>query len=51
MDGFIAYLKKNIPYWDWPGNKSSVADRSEGVRQIYLQHPDGYWIEINTAEH
>ncbi len=52
LDGMIAHLEKNkVPYWDWPGKKSAVTLRSDGVRQIYLQDPDGYWIEINTAKH
>jgi lactoylglutathione lyase len=23
--------------------------RSDGVKQIFVQDPDGYWIEINDA--
>ncbi len=26
-----------------------VTFRPDGLRQIYLQDPDGYWIEINEA--
>ena len=52
LDGLIAHLEKNnVTYWDWPGKKNAVTDRSDGVRQIYIQDPDNYWIEINTAEH
>lgn len=52
LDLVIAHLEKhNITYWDWPGNKNSVTNRSDGVRQIYIQDPDNYWIEINTAPH
>jgi lactoylglutathione lyase len=48
FDGFLAHLKaKNIPYSDWPGAAGAVSIRPDGVRQIYLQDPDGYWIEIN----
>jgi lactoylglutathione lyase len=50
MDGFIARLKKaGIPYEDWAGNKQSVTNRVDGVKQIYLQDPDGFWLEINDA--
>ncbi|WP_411030469.1 VOC family protein [Spongiimicrobium sp. 3-5] len=52
LDGFIAHLTaNNIAYWDWPGKASSVTNRADGVRQIYIQDPDQYWIEINTAGH
>ncbi|SHJ70643.1 VOC family protein [Pseudozobellia thermophila] len=52
LDGVIAHLEKNgIPYWDWPGKKGAVTLRTDGVRQIYLQDPDAYWIEINDAKH
>jgi lactoylglutathione lyase len=51
MDGFIAKLKKaRIPYEDWAGNKQSVTNRVDGVKQIYLQDPDGFWLEINDAK-
>ena len=43
--------KNNITYWDWPGKKNAVTTRTDKVRQIYIQDPDDYWIEINTAKH
>ena len=52
IDAFISHLKKqNISYEDWPGKKSAVTLRADGVRQIYLQDPEGYWIEVNNAHH
>ncbi|NNF18422.1 MAG: VOC family protein [Flavobacteriaceae bacterium] len=52
LDDFIDYLEsRNIPYWDWPGEKGKVTLRSDGVRQIYLEDPEGNWVEINTAAH
>lgn len=27
----------------------SLQTRADGVRQVYLQDPDGYWIEVNDA--
>lgn len=51
LDDFITHLKSsNIEYEDWPGKKGAVTLRSDGVRQIYLQDPEGYWIEVNNAE-
>ncbi|WP_081894429.1 VOC family protein [Muricauda sp. MAR_2010_75] len=52
LEDFIEHLMaNNIDFYDWPGNKSSITDRSDGVKQIYIQDPEGYWIEINTAIH
>ncbi|TAI49804.1 VOC family protein [Flagellimonas allohymeniacidonis] len=52
LEAFIERLiTKEIDFYDWPGNKGSVTDRADGVKQIYIQDPEGYWIEINTAEH
>lgn len=48
MDSFIERLKKaNYPFEDWPGEKGKITTRVDGIRQIYIQDPDGYWLEIN----
>jgi catechol 2,3-dioxygenase-like lactoylglutathione lyase family enzyme len=48
---FIKHLETlEITYYDWPGNKGSVSIRPDKVKQIYIQDPDGYWIEINDGE-
>lgn len=45
---FISNLKKqSIAYESWAGEKSSITIRADGVRQIYIRDPNGYWIEIN----
>ena len=44
-------MEKEITFYDWPGNVNSVTDRADGVKQIYIQDPEGYWIEINNAPH
>ncbi|MEJ1222429.1 VOC family protein [Sediminicola sp. 1XM1-17] len=50
LDEFITHLNKNnIEYEDWPGTKSAITLRADGVKQIYLRDPEGYWIEINDA--
>ena len=52
LEGFIKVLEKNnIAYEDWAGNKNSITNRKDGVKQIYIQDPEGYWLEINNAEH
>ena len=48
---FIQHLATlDIPYYDWPGKKGAVSIRPDNVEQIYIQDPDGYWIEINDGE-
>ncbi len=50
LDGLLEYFKgSKIPYWDWAGETNKVTVRSDGVRQIYLQDPEGNWIEVNDA--
>lgn len=51
VDAFTERLKKNsIEYENWAGNKNSVTNRVDGVKQIYFRDPDGYWVEINDAK-
>jgi lactoylglutathione lyase len=48
MDAFISNLnEENVEFEDWPGNKNKINIRPDGIKQIYIQDPDGYWIEIN----
>lgn len=50
FDGFVAILeKRKITFSDWTGNLNKVNLRSDGIKQIYLQDPDGYWIEVNSV--
>ena len=48
MDDFIKNLEKHqVAFEDWPGEKGKINIRPDGIQQIYLKDPDGYWIEIN----
>ena len=48
VPAFAAMLqRKKIAYEDWPGKASSITTRTDGIHQLYLQGPDGYWIEMN----
>ncbi|HEY4201773.1 MAG TPA: VOC family protein [Devosiaceae bacterium] len=38
---------RNVRFFDWAGEEGRPTLRPDGVRQIYIQDPDGYWIEIN----
>ncbi|MEJ7737505.1 MAG: VOC family protein [Chitinophagaceae bacterium] len=49
LEEFIARLEKNnIWYTNWKGDGKTPTLRADGVKQIYLKDPDGYWIEINN---
>lgn len=50
LDAFIKHLTDlKIPYSDWVGKPNAINLRADGIKQIYLQDPDGYWIEVNNA--
>jgi catechol 2,3-dioxygenase-like lactoylglutathione lyase family enzyme len=51
FDAFINKLKElKVQFSDWAGVVDKVNVRADGIRQIYLQDPDGYWIEVNSAD-
>ena len=51
VQNFITLLQKNNIIWeDRDGTKMAVTTRLDGVKQIWLQDPDGYWIEVNDAK-
>lgn len=50
FDALIKRLdEQKIVYSDWPGKPNTITTRADGIRQIYIQDPDGYWIEINDV--
>jgi lactoylglutathione lyase len=52
IEDVIARLEKNkIPYTNWAGTGQTPTVRVDGVKQIYFQDPDGYWIEINNDKY
>lgn len=49
IEQFIANLDQNaINYTNWKGDSKIPTLRVDGVKQIYFQDPDGYWIEVNN---
>jgi lactoylglutathione lyase len=51
VEVFTGWLRKNNTSWeDRDGTKMAITTRSDGVKQIWLQDPDGYWVEINDAK-
>lgn len=50
MDAFIERIASyGIEFTDAAGNVGQINHRPDGVQQIYITDPDGYWIEINDA--
>jgi lactoylglutathione lyase len=50
LDEFMKHLDAmNVKYGNWNGEPKKVQLRADGVHQVYLQDPDGFWIEINDA--
>ena len=48
FEGLVAHLQAlNIPYSDWKDVPNQVFVRQDGIRQVYFQDPNGYWIEVN----
>ena len=49
FDAFVSRLDKmNISYSDWPGVNHKINVRADGIKQVFFQDPDGYWIEVNS---
>ena len=49
FDAFIKRMKQmNVPFVDTDGKPNIFNIRADGVKQIYFQDPDGYWIEVNN---
>ena len=49
LDGYLEYLKsKGVIHYSLGGEKKNfIQKRPDGIRQTFIQDPDGYWIEIN----
>lgn len=50
FDAFLSHLRSyNITHHNSKGIRDTITTRADGVRQVYFQDPDGYWIEVNEA--
>ena len=50
FDLFTSNLEaKKIPYTDFPGKTNQINYRADGIKQIFIQDPDGYWVEVNSV--
>jgi lactoylglutathione lyase len=51
LDAFIHHLDQlHVSYSNWTGQPKIVQLRADGIKQIYFQDPDGFWIEVNDAK-
>jgi hypothetical protein len=50
FDELVELLEsKGVAYGNWDGTPKAIQKRSDGVDQVFLQDPDGHWIEINSV--
>ena len=49
FDAFIKTLDSmKLVYSDWPGTTHKINIRADGIKQVFFQDGDGYWIEVNS---
>ena len=50
LEEFMKHLDElKVMYGSWYGEQGIAQSRPDGIRQIYLQDPDGYWLEVNNG--
>jgi catechol 2,3-dioxygenase-like lactoylglutathione lyase family enzyme len=48
FDSFIQNLQnQGCSFENWAREKGVINVRPDGIRQIFFQDPDGYWLEVN----
>ena len=48
LEAFVQKLEKaGIPYGDLGEPSKKITLRPDGIKQVYFQDPDGYWLEAN----
>ena len=51
FDSYLEFLNENgVEYGEFSEKNMKFQTRIDGVRQVYFQDPDGYWIEINDHQ-
>ena len=49
FDELLKALNANkVVYSDWPGTPNKINIRADGIKQVFFQDPNGYWIEVNS---
>lgn len=52
VEAFTEKLKQHSIGWeDRDGKQNAITTRIDGVKQLWLRDPDGYWIEINDDKY
>lgn len=50
FDDYLRFLEDHgVEYGKFDGTPGEFQKRPDGVRQVYFQDPDGYWIEVNSG--
>ncbi|MCE2758174.1 MAG: VOC family protein [Chitinophagaceae bacterium] len=53
-DDVVSFSKKldehKIAWYSARGEAFKMTNRVDGVHQVFLKDPDGYWIEVNDAK-
>lgn len=48
LENFVTRLDQmQLKYVNSKGEEGKMTVRPDGVKQVYFQDPDGYWIEVN----
>lgn len=48
LRSFLTHLDAaHVRYGSWQGQARQTTPRPDGVKQVYLQDPDNFWIELN----
>ena len=48
FEGTVRHMReKGAAFCNLAGEQGKEHTRADGVRSLYLQDPDGYWIEVN----
>jgi lactoylglutathione lyase len=49
LPDFMKHLDElGVKYGNFAGEEKKIAVRPDQIEQIYLQDPDGYWIEVDN---
>lgn len=48
LPAFMAHLDQTkVRYGAWKGEEKITTLRPDGIKQVYLQDPDNFWLEVN----
>ncbi|MEO8412909.1 MAG: GDSL-type esterase/lipase family protein [Ginsengibacter sp.] len=51
LPDFMKHLDQlQVKYGNWNGDSKLSQKRPDGINQVYLQDPDGYWIEVDDSQ-